>query len=202
MKGFILTAAAVLALAAAPGMAASAAYQIDKNHSEASFKVRHLTGNVRGRFNDFAGSVTGDPAKPEGGSVEFTIKSASIDTGVPDRDNHLKSADFFDATKYPDITFKSSKITAKGNNQFDVAGTLTMRGVAKEVVLPVTLLGTGKDPRGNDIASFELETKLNRKDYGISWNRALDAGGVILGDEVTIEINLETNAKNAPAAAK
>lgn len=201
MKGLILTAAAVLALAAAPGMAASTAYQIDKAHSEASFKIRHLTGNVRGRFNDFAGTVAADPAKAEGGSVEFTIKAASIDTGVPDRDNHLKSADFFDVAKFPEITFKSSRITAKGNNLFEVAGTLTIRGVAKEVVLPVTLLGTGKDPRGNDIASFELETRVNRKDYGVSWNRALDAG-FILGDEVTIEINLETNAKNAPAAAK
>ena len=114
MKGLILTAAAVLALAAAPGMAASTAYQIDKAHSEASFKIRHLTGNVRGRFNDFAGTVSADPAKPQGGSVEFTIKAASIDTGVPDRDNHLKSADFFDVAKFPEITFKSSRITAEG----------------------------------------------------------------------------------------
>lgn len=197
MKRLALSLAAGL-LVASPALAT--VYTIDKVHSEASFKVRHLTGNVRGRFNDFSGTVTGDPAKPEGGAVEFTIKATSIDTGVADRDNHLRSPDFFDAAKYPDLTFKSSKITPKGNNQFDVAGTLTIHGVSKEIVLPVTLLGTGKDPKGNDIASFEIETKLNRKDYGILWNRALDAGGVILGDEVSIEINLETNAKNAPAA--
>jgi polyisoprenoid-binding protein YceI len=197
MKRLVLITLAAGAIAASPALAT--VYTIDKAHSEASFKVRHLTGNVRGRFNEFSGSVNGDPAKPEAGSVEFTMKAASIDTGVADRDTHLKSPDFFDAEKYPDITFKSSKITPKGNSQFDVAGALTIRGVTKEIVLPVTLLGTGKDPQGNDIASFEIQTKLNRKDYGISWNRALDAGGVILGDEVSVEINLETNAKNAPA---
>lgn len=197
MKRLALPLAAAALLVASPAVAT--VYTIDKAHSEASFKVRHLTGNVRGRFNDVSGTVNGDPAKPEGGSVEFTIKTESIDTGVPDRDNHLRSPDFFDVAKYPTITFKSSKISPKGNNEFDVAGALTMHGVSKLVVLPVTLLGTGKDPRGNDIASFEIETKLNRKDYGIEWNRALDTGGFILGDEVAVEINLETNAKNAPA---
>ncbi len=199
MKRFVLSLAAGL-LAASPALAE--VWTIDKVHSEASFKIRHLTGNVRGRFNDFEGTINADPAKPEAGSVDFKMKAASIDTKVDDRDNHLRSPDFFNVEKYPDITFKSSKITAKGNNQFDVTGTLTMHGVSQEIVLPVMLLGTGKSPQGNDMASFEILTKLNRKDYGIVWNRALDAGGVVLGDEVTVEINLETFVKKPEPAAK
>jgi len=197
MKRFILTFA--LAMAALPLFADT--FTIDKNHSEASFTVRHFVSRVGGKFDDFSGAINGDLAKPDAASVEFTIKTASIDTGVADRDNHLRSADFFDAANNPEITFKSTSIkpTAK-KNVFDVTGNLTMRGVTKQVTLPVELLGTAKDPRGNVRAGFTTHITLNRKDYGINWNKALDEGGFMLSDDVDITINLET-VKRAPAPA-
>jgi len=184
----------------AAAMLSAETYVVDKNHSDASFRIRHFASKVRGRFADFEGTINADPAKPEASSVTFTIKTASIDTSQPDRDKHLKSADFFDVEKYPEITFKSSKMTPAGKDKYDVTGTLTMHGVSKEVTLPVTYLGTVKDPRGNERASFEIDTKLNRKDFGMTWNRALDAGGFMLSDDVDVEIALET-VKKAPEAA-
>lgn len=184
-----------LALALLAGTGSAETYNADKAHSEVVFSVRHLGGvsKVTGRFNEFTGTINGDPAKPEAATVEFVIKAASIDTKEAGRDKHLRSADFFDVEKYPDITFKSSKITAKGGNKYDVAGTLTMHGVSKEVVLPVTMAGPVNDKFG-----FEVSTKLNRKDYGITWNRALDQGGVMVSEEVQIDIALEA-AKPKPA---
>ena len=201
MRTLSLTA---LSLALVAGTVQSETYNVDKAHSEVLFSVRHMgVSRVTGRFNDFTGVVNGDPAKPGESSVEFTIKAASIDTNDAGRDKHLRSADFFDVEKFPELTFKSSKITAKGQNQFDVTGTLTMHGVAKEVTLPVTLAGPVKDPRGNEKVGFEATAKLNRKDYGITWNRALDAGGVEVSDEVQVTINLEAGkAKPAEPAAK
>ncbi|HSN56413.1 MAG TPA: YceI family protein, partial [Candidatus Sulfomarinibacteraceae bacterium] len=122
----------------------------------------------------------------------FTIQAASIDTRNADRDKHLRSADFFDVENHPLITFTSSKITRTGDNEFAVTGTLMMHGVSKTVTLPVTFLGEAKDPWGNTKAGFEIETTLDRKDYGIIWNKALDAGGLLLGDEVEVEISLQT----------
>jgi len=189
----------VASLAAAAALSAET-YTIDKNHSDASFQIRHFASKVRGRFGDFEGTIQADPAKPEASSVVFTIKTASIDTNQPDRDKHLRSADFFDAEKFPEITFKSSKFTPAGKDKYDVTGTLTMHGVSKEITLPVTFLGSMKDPRGNEVASFELETKLNRKDFGINWNKTLDNGGVMLSDDVDVTISLETKKQaNAPA---
>jgi len=192
---------AAAVLAATPLLAADT-YSVDKNHSDVSFQIRHFASKVRGRFGDFEGTIQGDAAKPEISSVVFTIKTPSIDTGNADRDKHLRSADFFDADRCSDITFKSSKITSTGKDKYDVAGTLTMRCVSKDVTLPVTYLGTAKDPRGTERASFELATKLNRKDYGINWNKALDAGGFMLSDDVDITINLETVKKAPEGAAK
>lgn len=195
----------VLSLALLAGAVQAETYTVDKAHSEVLFSVRHMgVSKVTGRFNEFTGVVNGDPGKPQEASVEFTIKTTSIDTNDAGRDKHLRSADFFDVEKFPEITFKSSKVTAKGQNQYDVTGTLTMHGVAKEVTLPVTLAGPVKDPRGNEKVGFEATAKLNRKDYGISWNRALDAGGVVVSDEVQVTINLEAaKAKPAePAATK
>lgn len=173
---------------------------VDKTHSNVEFKVRHLTSNVRGRFTDFDGTINVDPAKPTAGTVSFTIKAASIDTNEPKRDAHLRSEDFFDAAKYPEITFKSTSIKPAGKDRYDVTGTLTMRGVSRQIVLPVTFLGWVKDPWGNTKGGFELETKLNRKDYNIVWNKALDNGGVLLGEDVSVFINLEV-AKPAPQPA-
>jgi polyisoprenoid-binding protein YceI len=189
-----LTIASLFLAAAALPLLAADTYTVDKNHSDVSFQVRHWTSKVRGRFTDFSGTIEADTAKPEASSVVFTIKSSSIDTNNADRDNHLRSADFFDAAKNPEITFKSSKIVPAGKDKFDVTGTLTLRGVSKEVTIPVTYLGSMKT--GNsEVAGFELSTRVNRKDYGINWNKTLDAGGIMLSDEVDITIALETVKK-------
>ena len=185
---------AAAALATSPLLAADT-YAVDKGHSEATFTIKHLVSKVSGRFNDFGGSITLDPAKPEQSSVQFTIKAASINTDNPDRDKDLKGADFFDAEKNPEITFKSSKVAAVGKDKYNVDGTLTMRGVSKQVTLPVEFQGFAKDPWGNEKAGFAVETTLNRKDYGIIWNKTLDQGGYLLGDDVKIVINLETAKK-------
>jgi polyisoprenoid-binding protein YceI len=175
-------------------------YVIDKNHSEASFQVRHMLTKVRGKFDDFAGTIQMDEAKPEASSVEFTIKAASIDTGVEQRDKHLRSADFFDVEKDPEITFKSSSVKATSKDHYDVAGTLTMHGVAKQITLPVTFLGTVKSPFGDQRAGFESGITLNRKDFGLLWNKTLEAGGVLVGDDVEIAINIEAAKQKEPAS--
>jgi polyisoprenoid-binding protein YceI len=185
-------------LAASPAFAAET-FVIDKGHSEVGFQIRHMVTKVRGRFNEFEGKIVADRAKPEASSVELTIQATSIDTANANRDKDLRGADFFDVEKYPTITFKSTRITPKGKDVYDVTGTLTMRGVSKEITLPVNFLGFMKNMRGVDAAGFETAVTLNRKDFGITWNRALDAGGVLLGDEVYVSINLETR-KETPAA--
>jgi polyisoprenoid-binding protein YceI len=185
-----------LSLTAAALYAAPETYVVDKPHSEADFSVRHMMSKVTGKFDDFSGTITLDRAKPATSSVEFTIKTASINTGTADRDKHLRSADFFDAEKNPEIRFKSVSIApSKTKNVYDVTGDLTMHGVTKRVTLPVEFLGFQKDPWGNERAGFQLETKLDRKDYGINWNKALDNGGFLVGDDVTVSINLEALPK-------
>jgi polyisoprenoid-binding protein YceI len=194
-----LSSAAVAALLlSAPAFADT--WVIDKAHSDVSFQIRHIVSRVRGSFTDFSGTITADPARPETASVEFTVKAATIDTANDNRDKDLRGANFFDAEQFPEITFKSSKVKAAGTDKYDVTGTLTMRGVSKEVTLPVQFLGFGKDPRGTEKAGFSIDFTLNRKDYGIVWNRALDTGGALLGDDVQVSINLETNKQKPPAA--
>jgi len=193
-------AVAVLATLAALPLSAET-FSIDPAHSEVGFTIRHLVSNVRGRFNEFSGKINLDLKNLTASAVDFHIKAPSIDTSVPDRDKHLRSADFFDVEKFPEITFKSESIKATGKDRFDVTGTLTIHGVGKKVTLPVTYLGQVKDPWGGTRAGFETATTLNRKDYGIVWNKALDNGGVMLGDDVKVDINLETKA-DTPAAEK
>ena len=175
-------------------------YTVDKAHSEVGFRVRHLVTKVPGRFDDFSGTITMVPGKPQASSVEFTIKATSVNTANEMRDNHLKTADFFDAVKYPDITFKSTKIVPVDADTFNVTGNFTMRGVTKEITIPVDYAGSMTDARGTQKAGFSLATKLNRQEYGILWNQTLDAGGVMLGDDVEITINIEANKKKAEAA--
>lgn len=181
-------------------------WSVDKGHSTANFKIRHFTANVVGSFNDFDGTITMDRANPAKSSVELTIQAASVDTNSENRDKHLRSADFFETEKFPTITFKSTSVAPKGKDAYDVTGDLTMHGVTKRVTLPVTFGGFMKTQRGEK-AGFEVETTLNRKDYGITWNRALDEGGFMLSDDVKVTINLEMNKKMpeaapAPAATK
>jgi len=166
-------------------------YAIDKTHSEATFQVRHLVTRVRGRFSDFEGAIQFNADQPEQSSVDFTIKTASVDTSVADRDNHLRSEDFFHAEKFPTITFVSKKIVNTGGSEFDVTGTLTIRGVAKDVTIPVEFLGEAKDPWGNARVGFEGELTINRKDYGLLWNAALETGGFLVGDDVKIALQIQ-----------
>lgn len=166
-------------------------YKIDKAHSEAIFQVRHLVTRVRGRFSDFDGTIQFNDANPEQSSVDFTIQATSIDTNEPDRDKHLRSEDFFAVEQFKTITFRSKTITRRGPDRFDVVGDLTIRGVTKDVTLPVTHLGTAKDPWGNDKIGFETEITLNRKDFGLKWNAPLETGGFLVGDEVKVSLSIQ-----------
>jgi len=194
-----LFAPALLAVAAAPALAADT-FVIDHTHSQASFQVRHLFSSVRGRFTTFEGTIAMDAAKPEASSVTFTIDAGSIDTDNADRDRHLRSSDFFDVENHPTITFTSEQVKATGKDSYAVTGTLTMRGVSKTITLPVAYLGAGNDPWGNSRAGFSTAITLNRKDYGINWNKALDNGGVLLGDSVAVAVELEA-VKQAPKSS-
>ncbi len=197
-------AAAICVLAASAVSAAPLKFDVDAVHSSVEFKIRHLVAKSSGKFKDFSGSITMDPAKPAEGSVQFTIKAASIDTGNAKRDDHLRSADFFEVEKFPEITFKSSRITAKGGTNYEVAGVLTMHGVSQPITLPVQLSGPGPSPfvPGASIAGFSATAKISRKDFGVSWNKTLDSGGTILSDDVDVTIELEAMAKpDAPASA-
>jgi polyisoprenoid-binding protein YceI len=170
-------------------------FAIDKTHSEVTFQVRHLVTKVRGRFTDFSGTVQFDEARPEQSSIDFSINAASIDTGTADRDAHLRGDDFFAVDKHAAITFKTSKVAKKTAEQFDIEGTLTIRGIAKPLTLTVTYLGTATDPWGNTRVGFEGETTINRKDFGLNWNAALEAGGFLVGDDVKISVSLQAIAQ-------
>ena len=195
MKNTRLALFALLLLTAASAFAADT-FTIDRAHSNASFKIRHMMSNTTGSFGDFKGTIVVDREAPTKSSVEFSIASASINTGTEDRDKHLRSADFFDASQFPEITFKSTKIASSGTKDtYNVTGNFTMHGVTKVITLPVTFLGFAKDPWGNERAGFELETTIDRKDYGLTWNKSLDSGGMLLADDVKIAINLEAVKK-------
>jgi polyisoprenoid-binding protein YceI len=175
-------------------------FTVDKNHSTATFKVRHMVSNVVGQFRDFNADVNIDRANPAKSSVEFTIQAASIDTGNANRDTHLKSPDFFDVEKFPAITFKSTADRRKVGDRIrrhrrpDHARRDQARDAARDV-----RSASAKTARGEK-AGFEIETTLNRKDYGVLWNKNLDEGGLLLGDDVKVTINLEMDKKVAAAA--
>jgi polyisoprenoid-binding protein YceI len=174
---------------------AAQTYAIDKMHSEVTFQVRHLLTKVRGRFSEFAGTVLFDQDHPEHSSASLTIDASSVDTGTPDRDTHLRSDDFFGVGTHPTLTFTSSRVVKTGDDTYDVVGTLTIRGVAREITMPVTYLGMAKDPWGNVRAGFEASITLNRKDFGLTWNAALETGGFLVGDEVRIDLSIQAIAQ-------
>jgi polyisoprenoid-binding protein YceI len=188
---------ALLALAFALPAAADT-FTIDKGHSEAAFQVRHMVTKVRGRFTDFEGTIQVDPKSPETSSVRFSVKTASLTSENEGRDKHLRSADFFDVEKYPTLTFTSTTIRKVGDDRYDVTGVLELRGMKKQIVVPVTFLGFVKTPWGGEVAGFEAALTLHRKDFGMVWNKALDNGGVLVGDDVAVTINIE--AKKVPPA--
>jgi len=192
----------LLALAApALALAEATTWNIDASHTQSTFAVRHLViSTVRGEFKKTTGVVKIDDQDPSKSSVEATIDAASIHTREDKRDEHLRSADFFETQKYPTITFKSTKVEKSGGDKYKVTGDLTMRGVTKPVVLDATLTGEVKDPWGNTRRGVQARTKLNRQDYGLKWSKAVEAGPVV-GDEVAVEIDGEL-IKAAPAATQ
>lgn len=184
--------AAGVFLAAASSVQAQT-WTIDASHSAAQFAVRHMmVTTVRGDMGKISGAVTFDPAKPAAGSIEATVDVTAINTREAGRDKHLKSADFFDVEKFPTITFKSKKIDPAAGGGFKVTGDLTMKGVTKEVVLDVEpLRPVIKDQRGASRTGTTATTKLNRQDYGVNWSRALDGGGVVVSDDVSVTIDIQ-----------
>ena len=168
-----------------------ATWAIDRTHSEVQFRVRHLLSRVGGQFRDFAGSIVFDPAHRDASRVEFSIRSASIDTAVADRDAHLRSDDFFAVETHPAITFVSDRVVPADADTFTVGGTLTIRGIARHVEMPVTYLGVARDPWGNEKIAFEASVRLNRKDFGLTWNAALETGGLLVGDDVDVQLNVQ-----------
>ena len=169
-------------------------FTIDTAHSEVAFQVRHLLTKVRGRFTEFGGSILFDEERPERSSVDVAIKASSVDTAVADRDKHLRSTDFFAVDEFPEIRFKSQRVSRTGHDTFDVAGTLTIRGVSKPVVVPVTLLGVARDPWGTEKLGLEAEFALNRKDFGLNWNAVVETGGFLVGDEVKVSLSVQGQA--------
>lgn len=177
----------------APAVAAAKPLAVDPAHTSVSFQIRHLFSNVSGRFDKFEGTIDLDPDAPEKTSIQGSIDAASINTANEKRDAHLKNEDFFDVAKYPKITFRSTKVTDvdKAKKTAKIHGDLTMHGVTKPVVLDGAFLGSGPGPQGDQRYGFRGETTIDRKDFGITWNKAIDAGGVVLGDEVKITIDVE-----------
>ena len=171
----------------------AANFKIDPEHSSVSFQIRHIFSNVNGNFNQFSGSFDFDQAKKTGGNLKVSIVSKSIDTNNEKRDKHLKTADFFDVEKFSELKFTSTKVENAGGNKYKIQGYLTLHGKTNLVDLDAEFLGSGKDPWGNEKAGFTATAKINRKDYSIVWNKVLDAGGLMLGEEVTISLNIEAN---------
>jgi len=196
MKGYfsrIAVGAALAALLSLPAFAGTTTYQIDPRHSSAQFAVTHLMiSTVRGEFHGVTGTVVVDDSDVAKSSVDVTIDATTVDTREPDRDKHLKSADFFDVANHPTITFKSTKVEAAEPGKLKVSGDLTIRGVTKQVVLDVTVPKSPiKDPWGQQRTAVSGSTKINRQDFGVAWNKSLDSGGVVVGDSVDINLDVE-----------
>jgi len=166
-------------------------YTLDASHSRIGFAARHaMVTKVRGAFNEFEGSGYFDAEQPERSSVELTIQAASIDTGNADRDGHLRSNDFFAMDEYPEITFVSTAVEQTGDDEYRVTGDLTIKGVTKSVSVDFELAGAAVDPFGNHRIGLEGKTTINRKDFGVNWNAALEAGGVLVSEKVVLEFDV------------
>lgn len=178
---------------------AATTWAIDPAHTSVEFSVKHMMfTTVRGRFTKVTGTIVAAEGAPDDSRVEIAIEAASIDTGVADRDTHLRSADFLDVEPFPSITFTSRRIEgahAKAGDRFKVVGDLTIRGKAIEVVLDAVFEGTGKDPWGNEKAGFSASTTIDRRQWGLTWNQALETGGLLVAN--TLKINLEVQAVRA-----
>jgi len=166
-------------------------WNVDLAHTTVSFSVSHLFTSVQGRFDAFEGSIIFDPANPEATIVRGTIEATSINTNNAKRDKHLRSDDFFDVEKFPKLRFESTQVTVGAGGSGKIAGNLTIHGVTRPVVFDAKFIGSGKDPWGNVRAGFRAELTINRRDYGLTWNELLETGGVLVGDEINIRIDVE-----------
>ena len=185
----LFTIALVFEFAAA---AHAANWKVDQSHTTVGFSVSHIFTNVKGRFDRFDGTIVFDPEKPESAVVRATVEAASINTNNTKRDKHLRSDDFFDVEKHPTLSFESTGgVTEMKGNHGKLAGNLTIHGVTKPVVFDVTFRGQGNDPWGNVRAGFSANLNINRKDYGLNWNEVLETGGLLVGEEVEIRIDVE-----------
>lgn len=186
---------------AAPTTAGTETYKIDAEHTNIGFRVSHLVfSKVPGRFNKFEGTLTLDRADLTKGSLTLTIDAASIDTNEPARDKHLKSDAFFDVEKFPAITFQSTRVKQVAQDKLRVEGKLTIRDVTKPVTLDVDILGFGPDGYGAYRAAFEARTRINRQDYGVSWNDVVEGGGLMVGNDVDINLSVEAIRQKAAQA--
>jgi polyisoprenoid-binding protein YceI len=171
---------------------AADAYVIDAAHSTVGFSVRHLViNNIPGRFKEYSGTISYDAADITKSSVQFTAKVASIDTGIQRRDDHLRTADFFEVAKYPELTFKSSRIEKKGKDAFVAHGTFSLKGVSKEIAIPFKIFGPINDPSKKVRIGVEASLVINRQDYGVTYSRTLEGGGLVISNDVNIHLNLE-----------
>ncbi|MGY3714460.1 YceI family protein [Sutcliffiella cohnii] len=170
---------------------------LDPTHSSVDFSVKHMMfATVKGGFEAFNATIVADPQDLTTATIEFTVELNSVDTRNEDRDNHLRSADFFDVENHPTMTFKATNIEKTDDNEYDVTGDLTIRGVTKSETFLVTFEGSGIDPWGNEKAGFAVEGKVKRSDYGLTWNAALETGGVLVGDQIKISLQIQA-AKEA-----
>lgn len=185
---FFLSAVLWLGLAA-PAFAAN--YAIDLDHTTVSFKIRHLLSYVQGQFNQFEGSFVYDSEKPESWKAKVTVQAASIDTNVAPRDKHLRSPDFFDVEKFPTLTFVGTNVTDTTPASAKLHGLLTIHGVEKPVVFDLAIHGVAKDPWGNVRAAFTATATINRKDFGLAWNKTVETGQLLVGEEVVITLEVE-----------
>ena len=184
----LVAAAAFLGIA---GAAAATTWKVDVAHTTVGFSVKHLFTRVQGRFDEFEGTIVFDPANPKAAKVSGTIQAASINTNNAKRDKHLRSADFFDVAKHPTLSFESTSVHTDDAGAGTIEGELTIHGVTKPVVIEVEYLGQGADPWGNVRAGFVAKLEVDRKDYGLNWNEVLETGGVLVGDLITIRIDVE-----------
>ena len=191
MKQFKCFALALLGILFLSQPVSAATYTIDVDHTTVSFKIRHILSHVQGQFRQFEGSFDYDPEKSETWKANATLQAASIDTNVEPRDKHLRSADFFDAEKYPTLSFVSTGVTDVTPTSAKLNGLLTIHGVEKPAVFDLQIQGVAKDPWGNTRASFTATTTINRKDFGLNWSKVLETGQLLVGDEVVITLEVE-----------
>ncbi len=194
LKPVFLLFATLLMVTALPALAAE--YSIDKAHSSANFQIKHLAiSKVNGSFADFGGTINFDPGNPGATSATAEIQVSSVDTGNTDRDDHLRNPDFFDVEKFPTMTFASTSVKMKNDEEGEITGNLTLHGVTKPVTLDLEINGVATDPWGNEKVGASLSGKINRKDFGLTWNKAMEAGGLVVGEDVKITIEIEGTKK-------